>query len=242
LPSSHFDLALLWEHPERVQRRPPSTTAEFPSWSWCGWTGAAAHYRRDILDGCLDDVREWLGRRTWIRWHIRDGNGELRPLWDPEQWEVDVSDQDNWQGYGPFRSSATMLLNGQQTERRTSTYVHANSRYSTPSETADVYVPLPPPRPVRVPHRYQSTSGSDTSSLDRRPRSRTRQNNRSYSPQPARDRGIKYDEDIPLATGRDEAQITDHENDTSDRLPDAKLRLSRDQPKPRTDAPRSRIL
>lgn len=31
LPSSHFDLALLWEHTERAHRRPSWTTAELPS-------------------------------------------------------------------------------------------------------------------------------------------------------------------------------------------------------------------
>lgn len=89
LPTSHFDLALLWDHPQPVQRRVAAQnssqgeTIEFSSWSWSGWVGAAAEYRRDMLQGCLDNVSEWLQARTWIRWYIRDGNGDLRPLWDP---------------------------------------------------------------------------------------------------------------------------------------------------------------
>lgn len=139
-----------------------------------------------------------------------------------------------------------MLLNRQQTERRASTYAHANSRYMTLSEMADVNVPLQaPPLPLGIRERRPSIpppSPPRTSSPDSQPRSRTRQNTRSYSTRPTRDRVIRYDVDVLLAAGRDTAQRTDHEIDTSDRLPDATFHLSRGEPKARIETPRSRIL
>jgi hypothetical protein len=111
LPTSHLDLALLWEHLKPVERRenPSSTKSDsdygFPSWSWTGWAGAVAQYRRDLSVGCLENVKEWLELRTWIRWYVRDDNGGLRPLWHDVKWLLDVSEHEIWQGYGHERSS-----------------------------------------------------------------------------------------------------------------------------------------
>jgi hypothetical protein len=111
LPTSHLDLALLWEHSKPVERRegPSETKSDggdtFPSWSWTGWIGEVAQYRRDLSAGCLENVKEWLELRTWVRWYVRDDNGDLRPLWDERKWQVDASEHKIWQGYVDKRSS-----------------------------------------------------------------------------------------------------------------------------------------
>ena len=109
LPTSHFDFALLWEPKSRVRRRKPTKEAapeyeglEFPSWSWCGWVGgtdACMMYKPDTVGGCLIDLREWLLRRTWIHWYVRDGQGKLRPLWHSSRSEEDQSLDERWKGY-----------------------------------------------------------------------------------------------------------------------------------------------
>ncbi|KAI9699543.1 MAG: hypothetical protein M1820_007174 [Bogoriella megaspora] len=114
LPSSHFDLALLWQHLMPVTRRLPKHSgnesdkkvAEFPSWCWSGWRGAPAAYLNDMVGDCLGNVHEWLNKRTWVKWHIRDGRGDLRPLWDNRcGWELDKSEDERWKGYKTERSA-----------------------------------------------------------------------------------------------------------------------------------------
>ena len=115
LPSSHFDMALLWEPQSTLERREPKTEEEraeyggmqFPSWSWCGWTSDAldspmennSTYKARIVDGCVPNVREWLMKHTWIHWYIRDGHGDLRPLWHRERSREDQSSEKRWRGY-----------------------------------------------------------------------------------------------------------------------------------------------
>ncbi len=115
LPSSHFDMALLWEPQSALERRVPKTDEEraeydgmqFPSWSWCGWTSAAleppmeskSEYKASMVDGCLPNVQEWLMKHTWIHWYIRDGHGDLRPLWHKERSKEDKSSEKRWKGY-----------------------------------------------------------------------------------------------------------------------------------------------
>lgn len=103
LPSSHLDFALLWEPASKIRQRGSSgnknSDTEFPSWSWCGWMGAKIEYRREMVDGCLENVREWLVNHTWIVWHIRDVHGNLRPLWDKDRAEEDRSTETRWKGY-----------------------------------------------------------------------------------------------------------------------------------------------
>ena len=115
LPSSHFDMALLWEPQSAIERRVPKTEDEkaefggmqFPSWSWCGWTSDAldspmennSAYKAVMVDGCVPNVREWLMKHTWIHWYIRDGHGDLRPLWHREKSREDKSSEKRWRGY-----------------------------------------------------------------------------------------------------------------------------------------------
>lgn len=109
LPVSHFDLALLWDPMQALCRRRPGHGAqtgqqtctvdelgnctcraeqesfgdmEFPTWAWAGWMGGKIDYQSKTLEGCLENVHEWLVHRTWIQWHIRDDTGCLQPLWD----------------------------------------------------------------------------------------------------------------------------------------------------------------
>ncbi|KAF2028211.1 HET-domain-containing protein [Setomelanomma holmii] len=49
-------------------------------WSWTGWTGAPAQYRKEMIHNCLGNMNEWL-----------HGNGNLRLLWDPNRWLTDIS-------------------------------------------------------------------------------------------------------------------------------------------------------
>ncbi|KAE9365141.1 HET-domain-containing protein [Stipitochalara longipes BDJ] len=104
LPSSHFDLALLWEPLSAVSRRIPGEREDFgdfifPSWSWCGWKGGSMSYRTCQLEGVLINVHEWLTEHTWIAWYIRDGRGNLRPVWDGEISKACDSVEERWKGY-----------------------------------------------------------------------------------------------------------------------------------------------
>jgi Heterokaryon incompatibility protein (HET) len=89
LPTSHFDLALLWSPMAACERREPRDKAKrefgdmkFPSWSWCGWSSAMIRYRPEVVGGCLANANQWLTEHTWIYWYVRDGEGNLRPIWD----------------------------------------------------------------------------------------------------------------------------------------------------------------
>lgn len=84
LPSSHFDWALLWEPRDAAVRRPNEGSEQFPSWSWCGWKSEIMEYKPRMLSGCEDNLHDWLMNHTWITWYIRDGNGNLRLVWDGE--------------------------------------------------------------------------------------------------------------------------------------------------------------
>ncbi|KAF3046057.1 hypothetical protein E8E12_010737 [Didymella heteroderae] len=127
LPTSHFDLALLWRHPGTVNRRIPRGSDEtsdynglqFPSWSWMGWTGSSTTYEQDMLRDCLDDPNEWLAMHTWVRWYIRDGRGDLRPLWTERGWKEDKSKDVKWRGYTPERTSANMMTTHHSQRGRT---------------------------------------------------------------------------------------------------------------------------
>lgn len=113
LPSSHFDLALLWQpagpatrlqHPKHKEE-PKYKDMRFPSWSWCGWKSAGVEYTADMIDGCVTDVRSWLEEHTWIDWHIRDGHGTLRRVWDTSWAREDRSSSCIWKGYKTTKTS-----------------------------------------------------------------------------------------------------------------------------------------
>ena len=166
LPSSHFDLALLWQHVQPVKRRQSAKrggkvdveTTGFPSWCWTGWQGAARTYFGSMIDDVLDNVNEWLHKHTWIKWHVRDGRGDLRPLWDANDWEVDKSEDERWRGYGTERSAWPASMRPQTSRRRVtfgdqvypSLYHHPDdpNPHSYPSYPS--YEPRPHGFPARV--------------------------------------------------------------------------------------------
>lgn len=113
LPSSHFDLALLWEVDGPVRTREPADEkdeadygpSKFPTWSWCGWIplesgGATTRYTIPAIEDCLENVHQWLMQHTWINWYIRDGHGTLRPVWDGSRDpSLNCKTENQWQGY-----------------------------------------------------------------------------------------------------------------------------------------------
>ena len=152
LPSSHFDLALLWMPLSRLERRrqrtlrhssdataggSPSCTQDdmgncacriesdgfggkdFPSWSWSGWMGGKAEYQLSMVDGCLQNVQEWLRDHTWILWYVRDYEGNLRPLWDKRLLFQDASEEARWRGYAGKVKSGPTFANERGSRRRT---------------------------------------------------------------------------------------------------------------------------
>ncbi|KAK2009237.1 heterokaryon incompatibility protein [Colletotrichum eremochloae] len=121
LPSSHFDLALLWEPIKSSRRRGADEAPEkasipdFPSWSWTGWVGEV-QYKEDLVSGILDNVSDWLDTRTWIEWWVRDGHGDLRPLWDRRMSQEDQSKESKWRGYTQRRASRRERLGRRRNE------------------------------------------------------------------------------------------------------------------------------
>ncbi|KAK1969091.1 HET-domain-containing protein [Colletotrichum sublineola] len=121
LPSSHFDLALLWEPIKSSRRRGADEAPEkasipdFPSWSWTGWVGEV-QYKEDLVSGILDNVSDWLDTRTWIEWWVRDDHGDLRPLWDRRMSQEDQSKESKWRGYTQRRASRRERLRRRRNE------------------------------------------------------------------------------------------------------------------------------
>lgn len=84
LPTSHFDLALLWmplgvldrrraRNPEQSQYAEDCKSnletsnnidgddfgaKEFPSWSWCGWINGKIEYTPDMINSCSQNTHE----------------------------------------------------------------------------------------------------------------------------------------------------------------------------------------
>lgn len=102
LPSSHFDWALLWEFQSAAVRRAKEAHEHFPSWSWCGWKnqGMDCDYKSQMLAGIEDNLHDWLMNHTWITWYIRDGNGNLRLVWNGNTGKMQGSKvEPTWKGY-----------------------------------------------------------------------------------------------------------------------------------------------
>lgn len=101
LPNSYFDLALLWKSDSARERRyGKDGKLKFPSWSWCGWKGTRMSYTSTFTAGCESNINEWLTSRTWITWYIRDGQGNLRLVWDSLLHRDTQGDIDQrWRGY-----------------------------------------------------------------------------------------------------------------------------------------------
>lgn len=108
LPTSHFDLALLWQSerpatrrliPEKEKVKLAESERDFPSWAWCGWEDSPMLYDSVFLDGVSRDTNAWLLKHTWITWNVRDGHGNLRPLWDKNVCRTNYTTEGRWRGY-----------------------------------------------------------------------------------------------------------------------------------------------
>lgn len=197
LPTSHFDLAVLWSPVESVTRgekrdHPLSEAAcsqdklgrctcnvrevryrdkELPSWSWCGWVGDKAEYQASMVDGCLLNVQEWLMKHTWILWYFRDGEGNLRPLWDQNSFAEDDSEEVQWRGYrGRLAQQARAVRTSESLNR--GEFARAFSPDRTNTRASSISSRRPPST-----HRQRPRSRS---------RSRTRFRTQDPSPAPAR--------------------------------------------------------
>ena len=59
-------------------------------------------YKQEMVEGCEDNMHEWLMHHTWITWYIRVGNGNLRIVWDSETEAKSTSTSplnSIWRGY-----------------------------------------------------------------------------------------------------------------------------------------------
>ncbi|KAK8172595.1 heterokaryon incompatibility protein-domain-containing protein [Phyllosticta citrichinensis] len=160
LPTSHFDLALLWTPKQALKRR---IGGDFPSWSWCGWEGGSASYFvQDFIQDCLENVHQWLKSYTWIQWHIRDSQSKLRPLWFTCD-RVPANQEQRWKGYNSYeyseekyeekRDERIKLLVAALNEKETqgvSPYSPGRREYDDgqkpPEDHYEVYQDGPPPR------------------------------------------------------------------------------------------------
>ncbi|CAJ0550172.1 Ff.00g101020.m01.CDS01 [Fusarium sp. VM40] len=136
LPTSHFDLALLWQPVGRsvlleeanISNDPKYKDMKFPSWSWCGWNSQGAIYSSEMIGGCLADVRTWILNHTWIDWHIRDGYGTLRRVWDTRHSKGDQSEDVRWRGYDTV--TRDKKANDNRGEKETETSSNSSSSLS----------------------------------------------------------------------------------------------------------------
>ncbi|KIX93367.1 uncharacterized protein Z520_11010 [Fonsecaea multimorphosa CBS 102226] len=180
LPTSHFDFALLWQPIGRSLRLskpkrsddPKYKDMKLPSWSWCGWENEGIEYVPEMVEGCLPDVGAWLLDHTWIDWHIRDGYGTLRRVWDRTRAEGDESTNIRWRGYkvtgreaspdNSDRSSSASLLpfraKGQSS--RTQYYRTSTNTVPAPKSTSRKGRQR---RSTRTTPRQKSDSGSSDS-------------------------------------------------------------------------------
>jgi len=162
LPTSHFDFALLWQAKGRLKRRIECIEsrkefmaekddfrgAEFPSWSWTGWESeekeAFCDYDSGELDGCLLNVKEWLRNHTWIKWYIRDKDGNLRPLWDKNISLCDRSDEKRWRGYAgcKYRSSVIVIENKKRTDLNAPPSAGFDADYSDATQQMEEVYPM----------------------------------------------------------------------------------------------------
>ena len=79
LPESHLDSSIVWQPSQPLHRR----KGPFPSWSWCGWSGAVTTYcwmwdSRHVSQ--YERKPDWI---VWYAWYATDGSGEFQPVKGP---------------------------------------------------------------------------------------------------------------------------------------------------------------
>ncbi|KAM0806100.1 heterokaryon incompatibility protein-domain-containing protein, partial [Usnea florida] len=224
LPSSHFDLALLWEPEKALKRRRPGKNdekekaefngMEFPSWSWCGWWGSKMEYNSGMVEGCLMDLNEWLIKHTWIHWYIRDGHGNLRPLWDGALSE-DVTLEKRWMGYGGKSEDDEVELRKQVIE------VPAPARRKRRGRKRRGRKRRGRKRSARSPSSSSSSSSSfssSSSSAEDDADDSHRDHGQRFTRIEPSERRDPYGRDIPM-------EIADHQDDFRQTLPESPYRV-----------------
>ncbi|RSL64785.1 hypothetical protein CEP54_004599 [Fusarium duplospermum] len=226
LPTSHFDVALLWQPRGKSVRLEKSTVSDdpkykdmrFPSWSWCGWDHQGAMYDWDMVDGCMADVRAWILNHTWIDWHIRDGYGTLRRVWDARKAKEDKSEDERWRGYKTAEKPCHDVVEGADDEQSDGSTESSNGEidddYDSNEDSEDEddisnshsteprrrqrqlrqrfsFQPGPPPpqpAPMPAPVRYQYQPEQNLISTFRRDYANTFSKKRSQEPEVRRTR------------------------------------------------------
>ncbi|KAK1842791.1 heterokaryon incompatibility protein [Colletotrichum chrysophilum] len=98
LPSSYFDLAVLWETKNDETEIDWNRMSEFPSWPWCGWIGGCT-WRLSTISGVLLDLHDWLVSHTWVVWYkLKPDDTDFQLVWS----SVDsprASMSSRWRGY-----------------------------------------------------------------------------------------------------------------------------------------------
>ena len=163
LPTSHFDLALLWQSERAVTRRLilkedaaklSESEREFPSWAWCGWEGSPMLYDAATLDGVFRDANAWLMNHTWITWYVRDEYGDLRPLWDKKVCATSWFTEKRWRGYDGSWDGDGASLNesdgGLQSPEAGMVIIRKR-------EEGDSYLNMQVPEPIHHPQRDDRT-------------------------------------------------------------------------------------
>jgi len=165
LPSSHFDWALLWEPRDAAVTRPNEGGERFPSWSWCGWKNSKnqiMEYKEEMLAGCEDNLHDWLMNRTWITWYIRDGNGNLRLVWDGESKTMSAQAEATWKGYSLPRDYHT------DTHDKFGRYVPVSEKENRLDKATDFHIILDEcPFGVEIVGRPDYDTGARSSSTER---------------------------------------------------------------------------
>ncbi|KAK0707287.1 heterokaryon incompatibility protein-domain-containing protein [Lasiosphaeris hirsuta] len=208
---------------------------DFPSWSWSGWMGGKAEYQLSMVEGCLQNVQEWLRDHTWILWHVRDYEGNLRPLWNNELLFQDVSEEARWRGYAgrPVESGPT-FAHGHGSRRRTVSITATVGGHDSPSGHRDRHEPhnrpvpdiyaerrypqRPPPAPAELlrSHIPSRTTGDAPDTMHGR-RRRSEGTGPYASAGWHRSSNAAYLQRLPIGYYDDGADNDDHDHDDGDR-------------------------
>ncbi|KAK8159377.1 heterokaryon incompatibility protein-domain-containing protein [Phyllosticta citrichinensis] len=258
LPTSHFDLALLWTPKQALKRR---IGGDFPSWSWCGWEGGSASYFvQDFIQDCLENVHQWLKSYTWIQWHIRDSQSKLRPLWFTCD-RVPANQEQRWKGYNSYeyseekyeekRDERIKLLVAALNEKETQGVSFARGRDFSPG---DVGEPIhlrhrkPPAPPEERPREEDDYERSRVTRLQRNDRGHEEQYHYDIGQERDEHRRRPYSPDRKIyEAGQERSELrrpyspSRREYDDGQKPPEDHYEVYQDGPPPRKEAFRSRL-
>lgn len=132
IPTSIFDMALLWQPTAKSVRR-----LGFPSWSWAGWTGSFKWYGDTMElvsyginpseDLVKSKITDWLRQHTYIDWKTAGGV----MVWNAEMNTEKIGDRDTV-GYDHLKSTT-------------------GNPYGRPEAQCKIYAKYPRESPWRMP-------------------------------------------------------------------------------------------